>query len=381
MTNRLRSISSNNDLAYYTNGNYIQNTELVKDTVEYFDTGKGSRAFKPLEFLNLLEKQYDFVKENIHECEMVISHLNALPLSELERHILLGLMIKWLGGYPFNEGTDFDKNWLFTKKAIEKEFLNYPHETPEKEFCKADSLGRQDMMKLGIAFTTAINNNIDASELIASMGGLNLQKLPFATFDQLFEDAYKNGTLGEARNRFEYLNLKSIINFEFNVWLTKKFGWQIGDGAEYKKYLKKDTLIDFLKFKNQEEMNELILRAKEKLSWEITQHQQTKSPLDLPKTLSNLITHQKSYEIVKNIKVKYKNIKGKRLKLLLLAFQELELLPNERIALKFYDCCKKEFDWDIASYNAMNGYSFNDVIDRDEYTSIKQYLESIINTK
>ena len=53
-------------------------------------------------------------------------------------------------------------------------------------------------------------------------------------------------------------------------------------------------------------------------------------------------------------------IKGKRLKLLLLALQDLGLLPKERIAKKFHDCCKNEFDWDIARYSAMNDYKYND---------------------
>jgi hypothetical protein len=96
--------------------------------------------------------------------------------------------------------------------------------------------------------------------------------------------------------------------------------------------------------------------------------------------LSDLIIHQKSIEIVEGIKNKYKNIRGKRLKLLLLAFQDLELLPNERIVQKFHECCKNEFDWDIATYNAMNGYKFNDFTDKAERKNMKQYLETLIKT-
>jgi hypothetical protein len=95
-------------------------------------------------------------------------------------------------------------------------------------------------------------------------------------------------------------------------------------------------------------------------------------------TLSDLITHQNSVKIVEGIKIKYKNIKGKRLKLLLLAFQDLDLLPKERLAQKFYDCCKKEFEWDIASYNAMNGYNFNNVIDNEVCSKMKEYLKTLI---
>ncbi len=106
----------------------------------------------------------------------------------------------------------------------------------------------------------------------------------------------------------------------------------------------------------------------------------TKQPTE-KKTLSDLITHQKSVEIVEGIKIQYKNIKGKRLKLLLLALQELNLLPKERIAKKFYNCCKAEFGWDVASYTAMNDYQFNEYTDKIELDNMKKFLEKIIQTK
>jgi hypothetical protein len=106
----------------------------------------------------------------------------------------------------------------------------------------------------------------------------------------------------------------------------------------------------------------------------------TKQPTE-EKTLSDLITHQKSVEIVEGIKIQYKNIKGKRLKLLLLALQELNLLPNERIAKKFYDCCKAEFGWDVATYPAMNDYQFNEYTDNIELDNMKNFLKEIIQSK
>ena len=99
---------------------------------------------------------------------------------------------------------------------------------------------------------------------------------------------------------------------------------------------------------------------------------------ETPKNLSELITHKKNIEIVESIKIQYKNIKGRRLKLLLLAFQDLQLIPKARIAQKFYDCCKKEFSWNIASYNAMNGYNFNSKTDNEEFTIMKQSIETLI---
>lgn len=108
---------------------------------------------------------------------------------------------------------------------------------------------------------------------------------------------------------------------------------------------------------------------------------QPKADDSLPETLSDLITHEKSAEIVEDIKKKYKNIKGKRLKLLLLALQELELMPKERIASKFHACCKQEFDWNIASYNAMNGYNFNERTDVDEFQNMTSFLKELKNTE
>lgn len=98
-------------------------------------------------------------------------------------------------------------------------------------------------------------------------------------------------------------------------------------------------------------------------------------------TLSSLITHHENDAIVEAVKIKYKNIKGKRLKLLLLAFQQLGLLPSERIANKFHECCKREFDWDIATYTAMNDYSYNTETDAEILNGMKEFLQSLIETK
>lgn len=104
-------------------------------------------------------------------------------------------------------------------------------------------------------------------------------------------------------------------------------------------------------------------------------------PVKESETLSELITHQNSVEIVEKIKIQYKNIKGKSLKLLLMAFQDLDLLPKERIALKFHKACKNEFKWNIASYNAMNGHNYNDRAEKEELEQKKSYLKSIIELK
>jgi hypothetical protein len=97
-------------------------------------------------------------------------------------------------------------------------------------------------------------------------------------------------------------------------------------------------------------------------------------------TLADLITSKNSEKLVESIKIHYKNIKGKRLKLLLLALQDLELLPKERIAKRFHNYCKNEFFWNISSYNAMNGYNFNEHTDNEEFENMKRNIKDIIKT-
>lgn len=109
--------------------------------------------------------------------------------------------------------------------------------------------------------------------------------------------------------------------------------------------------------------------------------EQPKTEQEQPEILSCIITHEKAETIAEGIKTQYKNIKGKRLKLLLIALQELELLPKERIAKKFHTLCNNEFNWDIASYNAMNGYAFNTHTDTDEVKGMKQYIKTLLDTK
>jgi len=109
-------------------------------------------------------------------------------------------------------------------------------------------------------------------------------------------------------------------------------------------------------------------------------HIRMKSEQKPSNTLGGLITHPKSVEIVEGLKVQYKNIKGKQLKLLLLALIDLGLFPKERCNKKFHDCCINEFKWDIASYNAMNGYDYIENTDSEEFNSMKQFIETITKT-
>jgi hypothetical protein len=124
---------SDNDMDFYYNSEVIKNQTLVFETVQYFEEGEGKGFFEPLDFLNLLWKQKTFILINMNRAQTVIDHLKRLRLDERRRHILLCFIIKWAGGYPVS---NLDVQFRTTYSLIVKEFLNYPEDTPEKEFCR-----------------------------------------------------------------------------------------------------------------------------------------------------------------------------------------------------------------------------------------------------
>lgn len=135
MKKELKVISANNDLDFYYNTENMPNQDLVFGTLEYFETGKRKGFFEPLEFMNLLWEQYNFVNTNIQKPHTTITTLKALPLTVDQKHVLFGFILKWFGGYPV---TNMDKQYDTTLRLIEKEFLSYKKQTPEKKFCQKD---------------------------------------------------------------------------------------------------------------------------------------------------------------------------------------------------------------------------------------------------
>lgn len=123
---------ADNDMDFYYNVENIPNTTLVPGVVQYFEKGDGKGSFEPLDFLNLLWLQRKFITENINKAQTVIDYLNGLHLDEKRRHILLCFIIKWAGGYPVSI---LDRQYRTTYSRIVEEFLKYPEDTPEKEFC------------------------------------------------------------------------------------------------------------------------------------------------------------------------------------------------------------------------------------------------------
>lgn len=138
----LKEIQSNNDFKYecdwnwFFNADNIPNQGLVFSTKDFLEEKRESETDSLL-MMNILLRQMDEMKGYLDKPIDFIGRLNSLPLNDVEKHILFGLLLKWHGGYPVeNLNPKFDT----ILKLIEKTFLNmFPDDiTPEKEFCSID---------------------------------------------------------------------------------------------------------------------------------------------------------------------------------------------------------------------------------------------------
>jgi hypothetical protein len=154
MGKELKNISAENDFDFYYNTGNIPNHDLVSETVEYFETGVRKGFFEPLEFMNLLWKQYNYVNANIQKPHTVITALKALPMTDEQKHVLFGFILKWFGGYPVE---NMSIQYEATLRLIEKEFLSYPEDTPEKDFCRRDWVNYNFHKLLAASLTDSMN--------------------------------------------------------------------------------------------------------------------------------------------------------------------------------------------------------------------------------
>lgn len=130
-------ISTKYDWDFYHNVDNIANQKgLVLPVRKYFQVGSRGGFIEPLAFLNLMWQQCIYIRTNESKPHSVITNLKLLPINDKVRHILYGMLLKFeVGGYPV-AGSSNTPNHNLIMKLIEKEFLNYPEATPEKEFCK-----------------------------------------------------------------------------------------------------------------------------------------------------------------------------------------------------------------------------------------------------
>ena len=242
----LKGISSSHQIEHYIDEKNIPNQRLVNDTIMYFKTGEGLGKFSALEFLNLLDKQLEFLRLNYNQGEQVIQRLKDLPLPDRKKHTLYGFILKWFGGYPVNNlDEDFDK----TLKLVQKEFLAFEGDTSEKKICRADQAMRNKFEKYGIAFTTAINHNIDVNEILGAMGIDEPEQPVFNNFSDLFTEAVSKGIIEDFTDRKAFLIGQSAYNYEFNVWLQTHKNWEYRNEEQYQALLTIDVLVEFLTHK------------------------------------------------------------------------------------------------------------------------------------
>jgi hypothetical protein len=119
--NMVGSFKDKYDLNYYFKAANIPNQSLVFETYNFFKKGEGKEYFEPLDFLNLLNWHYRFLVNNVDLPFSVLNQFLQLPLSKIEKHILIAFIIKWFGGYPVNNlNTQFNT----TLKLLEQEYLD-----------------------------------------------------------------------------------------------------------------------------------------------------------------------------------------------------------------------------------------------------------------
>lgn len=174
---QLQDISSNHSLDRFLG---YSNSLFYIELRDYFRTGKRKGFIEPLAFLNLFDKQSDFIEECMKEEPAkpftAVNHLMELPINDELRHILLGALLKsYNGGYPVYKGEGRTENKFYGLKILlEEEFLGYKGDTPEKEYFKMDwrsldikSRIVQEAIKIvsGVFFNNKDFIHIDMSEM------------------------------------------------------------------------------------------------------------------------------------------------------------------------------------------------------------------------
>jgi hypothetical protein len=260
-----KDLRYNHPLAWYTNPeNRLATPEFMSETIRWFETGPGSRAFTTLDFVNLLFKQVDYVSANITATDSVREHFQTIKLSVTQQHILTGFIIKWWGGYPVRNAY---RNQETTLKAIQEIFLSAEPDSPEREFCRADMVKRKKLLNLGTAMTAVINNEGDAAEILKEVNGNNQEK-QYGTFEDAFRHARLMEAVGPYVNETQFLAAKVRHEIGLSNWLMDFKGWG-GDEDGYKHYLNRTNLLDYLRFEKRQEMQSKDEFAKEKSLWQI----------------------------------------------------------------------------------------------------------------
>lgn len=140
--NKLKEISSNHDLDFYYSKQFCKSKfhEIFLEEIDdYFTKGEGKITFNLLTFLNLFDKQLaTFTEYNrIGKPYAAVEHLkNLYQLNSRERHTLYGMILKFYETYPLYSSKYLASSFtIIALSLVQREFLKYPENTPEKIFC------------------------------------------------------------------------------------------------------------------------------------------------------------------------------------------------------------------------------------------------------
>lgn len=104
----LKAIAYNYDLDYYFKSDNLQNQNEVLWMYIKFDCHCIERDnFERIDFFNIVWRQYNFIVENINNPDRCISTLKGLPLTDLQRHIIIGYVLEFFRYFPLKH-IDYD---------------------------------------------------------------------------------------------------------------------------------------------------------------------------------------------------------------------------------------------------------------------------------
>jgi hypothetical protein len=188
---------------FFYNPSKIANQELVRETIAYFETGPRKGLFEPLEFMNLLYSQYQLLIQSLERPHSFVQDLLQLPLDETQKHVLLGFIIKWFGGYPVN---NMNPEYDSILKLIETEFFKAAlnENTPELAFCASDKKFQKKMRDMEIILNSQLGNgNIISGSSFADKIKIDFKGLPGFIIKKIYQ-------------KFEHLTLRT--NEDFLSW-------------------------------------------------------------------------------------------------------------------------------------------------------------------
>ncbi|MCF2505333.1 hypothetical protein L0663_18220 [Dyadobacter sp. CY107] len=225
----LSSISSKESLDFFYNLLKDHDGDFVNDTIRYFTSGPRSGYFEPINFLNLWHKQWVYFETNWDKPYSVVEVLKSLRLSEEQKHILFGFILKFYGGYPIQH---ISFNSATALRFVERAFLSYPKNSPEKTFALHSShqLPSPNTLTDNSVFikypdediqSLSATNNLD---FYFNVNNIANSELVFQTFDY-FESGQGKGTFTPLgflnllceQEKFIRRNLRGKVNSTLDV--------------------------------------------------------------------------------------------------------------------------------------------------------------------